>query len=136
MNEVKKELKAINSHQKSFYKRAYTHTDGNATILTSYKTQVCKIVDGKFIRLWGGWSSTTAKHVNEFRQQNGLPKITKAEWLKMDCDGKTEQYKIFYDNGFVSGSFSTIFESYAEAEKELAKHYNKKTMFVYWVEEV
>lgn len=80
----KTELKAINSNQKSFYKRAYTHTDGNATILTSYTTQVCKIVDNEFIRLWGGWSSTTAKHINEFRQQNGLPKISKSEWQSME----------------------------------------------------
>lgn len=80
----KAELKAINSNQKSFYKRAYTHTDGNATILTSYTTQVCKIVDGKFIRLWGGWSATTSRHINEFRQHHGLPKINKSEWQSME----------------------------------------------------
>lgn len=79
-----RELKPIYDNQKSFYGKAYTHTDGNATILTSYATKVCKIVDGKFIRLWDSWSSTTSRHINEFRQQHGLPKISKSEWQEME----------------------------------------------------
>lgn len=80
-----RELKTVYDRQKSFNGRAYTTTDDNGnTYLTSYKTTVCKIVDNEFIRLWGGWSSTTARHVNEFRQQHGLPKISKSEWQEME----------------------------------------------------
>ena len=80
-----RELKPINDRQKSFYGKAYTTTDDNGNAyLTSYTTTVCKIVDAKFIRLWGGWSSTTSRHINEFRKQNGLPKISKSEWEAME----------------------------------------------------
>jgi hypothetical protein len=84
-----RELKTVYDNRKSFYGRAYTTTDDNGNeYLTSYKTTVCKIVDGKFIRLWDSWSSTTSRHINEFRQQNGLPKITKSEWDKMEVADK------------------------------------------------
>lgn len=80
-----RELKTVCDKQKSFYGKALTTTDGNGNIyLTSYTTTVCKIVDNEFIRLWGGWSSTTARHINEFRQQHGLQKISKSEWQKME----------------------------------------------------
>lgn len=79
-----RELKTVYDRQKSFYGRAYTTTDDNGNIyLTSYTTTVCKIVDNEFIRLWDSWSLTTSRHINEFRQQHGLPKISKKEWDAM-----------------------------------------------------
>lgn len=58
--------------QKSYYGKATTRTENNAVILKSYNTDVCKIENGKIFRLWAGWSSTTAKHINDFLTQNGF----------------------------------------------------------------
>lgn len=57
-------------------------------VLVSYETRVARIApDGSFHRLWGGWSATTLRHVNMFREGHGLPKITKAQWEKMEVEG-------------------------------------------------
>lgn len=71
--------------QKSFYGKAYQITLANGDkYLQSYETIVAKIDrNGKFTRLWYGWSVTTAKHVDSFRRNNGLPGIGKAEWDKL-----------------------------------------------------
>lgn len=68
----------------SFYGKAIvTEMDGNKT-LTSYTTDVARIGnDGRFARLWNGYSATTMHHVNAFRSMNGLNALTKKEWLEM-----------------------------------------------------
>lgn len=74
-----------NRNQKSFYGKAvvHVHADGSA-VLISYNTPVCAIdKNGSFIRLWGGWSATTAKHVDAFRNLYGFRAINKSEWLKL-----------------------------------------------------
>ena len=54
-------------------------------VLVSYDTGVARIApDGSFHRLWGGWSATTGRHINMFREAYGLPKITKSQWEKME----------------------------------------------------
>ena len=56
-------------------------------VLVSYETRVARIgSDGSFHRLWGGWSATTMRHVNEFRERYNLPKITKAQWEEMEVE--------------------------------------------------
>lgn len=55
-------------------------------VLVSYNTPVCAIRGGEFVRLWGGWSATTGRHVNEFREWHGLPRITKSQWEKMEVE--------------------------------------------------
>lgn len=72
------ELKATT--QKSYYKKAYVLKDGNNLFLRSYNTIVCGIVNGKFIRYWDGYSSTTMKHVNDFRVQHELNRLSKKDW--------------------------------------------------------
>lgn len=72
------ELKATT--QKSYYKKAYVLRDGNNLFLRSYNTIVCGIVNGKFIRYWDGYSSTTMKHVNDFRVQHELNRLSKKDW--------------------------------------------------------
>lgn len=63
------------------YGRNAVEVDG---ILVSYETQVARIApDGSFHRLWSGYSATTMRHVNKFREAHDLPKITKAQWEKM-----------------------------------------------------
>lgn len=65
-------------------------TDCNGTIYTleSYDTDVCYIAcrfDGwYFVRTWDGWTPTTMKHVNAFREQFGFPRMDKYDWLMLD----------------------------------------------------
>lgn len=77
------ELKPVYSSQKSYYRKAYTSRQGDTVKLKSYDTVVCEVLDGDFVRLWDGYSRTTMEHVNEFRQQLGLPKLSKSEWEKL-----------------------------------------------------
>ena len=54
-----------NGTQKSFYGKAVVEIDnvGNET-LYSYNTPIIKrLVNGSLVRLWGGWSNTTGKHI-------------------------------------------------------------------------
>ena len=53
-------------------------------VLVSYDTPVCAIRGGEFVRLWGGWSATTGRHINMFRAEHCMPSITKAQWEKME----------------------------------------------------
>ena len=71
--------------QKSFYGKAIVSTVGNDKYLTSYKTVVCGIVNGEFVKYWDNYSNTTMKHINSFRLFYGLNKIRKQEWDNMEC---------------------------------------------------
>ena len=54
--------------QKSFYGKAVVLYREDGIYLRSYNTLVCHIDNnGAFSRLWSGWSATTAKHMNSFR---------------------------------------------------------------------
>ena len=72
---------------KSFYGKAVVIVDGNDVLLKSYNTIVAKIRNGEFIRTWGGWSATTARHVNSFRIKYGFAPISKGEWSKLPVGG-------------------------------------------------
>lgn len=57
-----------NGTQKSFYGKAVVMADnaGNET-LYSYNTPIIKrLVNGSLVKLWGGWSATTGKHIKAF----------------------------------------------------------------------
>lgn len=74
------ELKPIYSNQKSFYRKAEIIYTTERAYLKSYGTIVASIDNnGNFYRHWDGYSLTTANHINDFRQQNGLDKITKKD---------------------------------------------------------
>lgn len=54
--------------QKSFYGKAIilTFSDGSK-VLKSYSTLVAKqLPNGQIVRLWGGWSATTGRHIAAF----------------------------------------------------------------------
>lgn len=64
--------------RKSFYKKAKILSyDGNL-YLQSYNTIVAKNEGGK-IDVFGWYSQTTARHINEFLKQNGCDTMTKKE---------------------------------------------------------
>jgi hypothetical protein len=61
------ELTPVDSH-KSFYGKAVVYIDrnGNETLF-SYGTPIIqKQVSGKLVKLWGGWSATTGRHIAAF----------------------------------------------------------------------
>ena len=72
------ELKSIYSSQKSFCKKANVIVEGGQTKLKSYSTIVAVKEDNK-IKVKGWYSKTTAIHINEFLQQNGVSSLTKKE---------------------------------------------------------
>lgn len=68
--------------RKSFYGKArIKETENGEKVLQSYNTEVCKInVNGQFVRMWGGYSATTMRHVNSFLSFFGIPGGGKAWW--------------------------------------------------------
>lgn len=67
----------------SFFGKAIVEVIPGGYMLISYDTNVCKIVDGAFIRLWDDWSATTLRHVNAFRIQHGFDSLNKWQWLAL-----------------------------------------------------
>lgn len=53
--------------RKSFYGKAYTVTDADGCeTLYSYNTPIILRKGGRLVRLWGGWSMTTGRHIAAF----------------------------------------------------------------------
>lgn len=53
-------------------------------ILKSYYTDVAAVIDGKFYKLWNGYSVTTLKHVNIFCDFMKIPGFSKREWIETE----------------------------------------------------
>ena len=68
--------------RKSLYGKARViEKDNGEKVLKSYKTEVCKIKsNGEFVRLWGGYSATTMRHVNTFVQLFNIAGGGKTWW--------------------------------------------------------
>lgn len=72
-------------HAKSFYKKANVYRNGQGKILLmSYTTIVAEIVDeavsttgARQLNVFGWYSMTTARHINEFAQQYGFDRMNK-----------------------------------------------------------
>lgn len=78
------ELKPING-RKSFYGKAAAIEKDNGDIeLRSYNTIVARIRNGKFERLWSGYSATTMNHINSFIDTFGIDGGGKAWWDSME----------------------------------------------------
>ena len=78
-------LPPYGSNQRSFYGKAIVVEENGVKFLQSYYTIVAAF-DGKFHRLWGGWSATTSKHVNSFCCMLGLGSMPKAKWGKLPVE--------------------------------------------------
>ena len=83
MTAIMKEALIPNDSHKSFYGKATILYTPDGIILQSYETRVCAYVNGEFIRTWNGYSATTMRHINAFREKFGMKPISKAEWLKL-----------------------------------------------------
>ena len=123
--------------QKSYYGKAHYYEYCGVSFLRSYNTTVCRIIDGKFERLWSGYSKTTLNHVNDFRKLYGFAPLNKKEWLSIPCDG--EKWKVTATNIIGSKThFQQIFSSYDEAENFVNKLYERNPYYLgcYDIEEV
>lgn len=128
----KRELKAIN--QKSFYGKAVILYEDNGTIcLQSYSTIVARIEGGKLVRMWAGWSNTTAKHLRAFCLMHGLKPLNKKEWLAMECEQEKQTYQIAMNNGFTTFKGSALLTE-EEAEKEAERIEAKNSRLCVWYE--
>jgi hypothetical protein len=78
------ELKPING-RKSFYGKALVIEQDNGDIeLRSYETIVGRIRNGRFERLWSGYSATTMNHINSFVDAFGINGGGKAWWDSLE----------------------------------------------------
>lgn len=90
-NDIKDLRKDLRKEKNSFTldgfnNRAVVIKTEDGWILRSYYTEVAKMYQGKFIRLWDGYSNTTLKHINAFRSYLGLPGLSKREWIEMEVN--------------------------------------------------
>ena len=74
-----------NDKAKSYYGKARViEQDNGVKVLLSYDTEVCMITrSGEFVRLWGGYSRTTMRHVNSFLELFDIAGGGKAFWDKL-----------------------------------------------------
>lgn len=63
------ELQARFDARQSFYKKAYIGNFNGCKYLKSYNTIVACIFQNQ-LRIYGGFSQTTARHIREFARQN------------------------------------------------------------------
>ena len=79
---------------KSFYGKAKViEKDNGEKVLQSYNTEVCKIgSNGEFVRLWGGYSVTTMRHVNSFLSFFGISGGGKSWWDSQPVDTEKVKY--------------------------------------------
>ena len=71
-----------NDKAKSYYGKARViEQDNGVKVLLSYDTEVCIITrSGEFVRLWGGYSATTMRHVNSFLELFNIAGGGKSWW--------------------------------------------------------
>lgn len=78
------DLKPTNN-RKSFYGKACIIEKDNGDIeLRSYNTIVARVKDGKFERLWDGYSVTTMNHINSFIDTLGISGGGKTWWESLE----------------------------------------------------
>lgn len=71
--------------RKSFYNKAVVIEKDNGDIeLKSYNTIVARISNGKFYRLWTGYSQTTMNHINAFISFYGIIGGGKVWWNSLE----------------------------------------------------
>ena len=136
---MEKSYKLPATLQRDYYGKAHVIEKDGETLLQSYDTIVCKINrGGDFVRLWGGYSDTTKRHVNDFRRLFNLPGLNKKEWNALPVDGETgERYRVEFSNGFVNWKSAVVFDDWdtAEAYGESVVHEQAWRGVFYWIAE-
>ena len=74
-----------NNGRKSFYGKALViELENGDILLRSYETIVARIRNGRFERLWSGYSVTTMNHINAFIALFGINGGGKAWWTSLE----------------------------------------------------
>lgn len=121
--------------QKSYYRKAQVFEDDSFLVLRSYDTDVLAIdkVKNKLVRLWNGWSATTAKHINDFLLQNGFGKLSKKEWLALPCVNDEPVYNVYLSTGFFTHKSPALL-TVAECENTIENLSEKRPNLMVWYE--
>ena len=85
------ELRAVYDSRISFYGKAQVIAENGVTELQSQSTHVARLEDDELTILPGAnywWSATTGRHINDFVQQLGGKKMTKAQIIEASNTGK------------------------------------------------
>lgn len=87
------DLPVMCGREKSFYGKAKVIEEENGDrVLQSYNTRVCKITaSGEFVRMWGGYSATTIRHVNNFLQLFNISGGGKSWWDSQPVEEKEKK---------------------------------------------
>ena len=85
------ELSALYDSRASFYGKAQIIARNGVTELQSYNTRVTRLENSELnilpdAQTW--WTATTGRHINEFVQQLGGKKMTKAQIIEASNTGK------------------------------------------------
>lgn len=125
----------IATTQKSYYEKAKVIVDDYFITLRSYDTNVIAIEKStnKLVRLWNGWSKTTANHINDFLKLYGFNTMSKKEWLNMPCVNNENVYSIYISTGFYTHK-SNILLTETEAEKEIERITENNNRIMAWYE--
>lgn len=108
--------------QKSYYGKAKViFADDGAIMLKSYDTIVAKIENGIFVKMWGGYSATTMKHINDFCDMFNINGGGKKWWDNLPCQCDTcNRYRIVLYNGIgMTHKCPAIYDTWEQACKEL-----------------
>ncbi len=82
---TKFDLPVMGDTRKSFYGKARVIERDNGDVeLESYNTIVCRVRNGKFEKLWDGYSMTTMRHINSFLEYMRIDGGGKSWWNKLE----------------------------------------------------
>ena len=90
IKELRKEYKELKKDKNAFALDGFSGRalvipmESGDVVLQSYYTAVAVIRNGRFIKLWDGYSNTTLKHINEFRRHYNMSALSKREWIELN----------------------------------------------------
>ena len=90
IKELRKEYKELKKEKNAFALDGFggralvIPMESGDVVLQSYYTAVAVIRNGRFIKLWDGYSNTTLKHINEFRRHYNMSALSKREWIELN----------------------------------------------------
>lgn len=103
LKEMRKSIKEVKINGgivlDDFGNRAVIIPTESGYILRSYYTNVCEIRNNKFIKLWEGYSNTTLKHINAFRNHFHFNTLSKREWIELEAN---KEYFSFEPNQVIA----------------------------------
>lgn len=85
--------------RKSFYGKAKVIENNGENFLQSYNTIVCKIdKNGKFVKMWDGYSATTMAHINSFADLFNINGHGKKWYESLKTSDSTSDYLSIIDS--------------------------------------